>query len=452
VKILAGGGAPSQIPFASVRLSGWNVAARTARHGLPAWCETTIRTPSGHPIHTPRLHKDHPRGPLVANLLAQLAFGLLAMTICIPSMQEWGALFGASQASVQLTFSGYVVAFGGLQLLYGPLSDRLGRKKILLAGLSLAGLASALAASATDLGTLTLARVLQGAGSGAGMVVGRAMVQDLFQGPERTRVMAYIGMAMGLCPPLATIVGGQVHVRWGWQANFVLIAVMAALLLLTAWRGLPDHQKPPSVASHWFAAMLASYARLAREPAFLSYVGILAMTTATFYAFLAGAPIVLGSYGVGPEGVGYYIMCIPLSYIAGNYLTTRLVHRAGERLMMALGQLFSVSGLVLMLTLGLAGLNEPLALALPLILLGIGHGFLMPPALAGTVSLIPALAGSAAAVAGVMQQLMGAVGGYAVGLFSHDGAVNLGWLMLGFTLCAVAAQGLLQRRGMQPGH
>ena len=158
-------------------------------------------------------------GPLIANLLAQLAFGLVAMTICIPSMQEWGAQFGSSQAAVQLTFSGYVAAYGGFQLIYGPLSDRLGRKKILLFGLALAGLGSALGALATDLTQLTAARVLQGAGSAAGMVVGRAMVQDLFHGPERTRVMAYIGMAMGLCPPLATIIGGQLHVQLGWQAK-----------------------------------------------------------------------------------------------------------------------------------------------------------------------------------------------------------------------------------------
>jgi DHA1 family bicyclomycin/chloramphenicol resistance-like MFS transporter len=98
-----------------------------------------------------------------------------------------------------------------------------------------------------------------------------------------------------------------------------------------------------------------------------------------------------------------------------------------------------------MLGLALAGWHSPLAFALPLILLGIGHGFLVPPALAGTVSLVPALAGSAAAVAGLMQQMMGAVGGFTVGLFSHEGAVNLGLLMLGFALCAAVAQGLLHR-------
>lgn len=394
------------------------------------------------PTPTPRPH----HGPLVANLVAQLAFGLLAMTICIPSMQEWGAIFGSSQAAVQLTFSGYVVAYGGLQLLYGPLSDRLGRKKILLLGLALGGLGSALAALAGDIAMLTAARVLQGAGCAAGMVVGRAMVQDLFDGPERTRVMAYIGMAMGVCPPLATIIGGQLHVRLGWQANFVLMAGLSVLLFIAAWRGLPDHPKtaePQEV--HWLRDMATSYARLAREPGFLLYVALLSMTTATFYAFLAGAPIVLGSYGVGPAGIGYHIMFVPLAYIVGNYLTTHLVHRLGERAVMQLGQGSSLAGIALMLALALAGVDTPLALSLPLLLLGMGHGLLVPPTLIGTVGLLPALAGAAAAVAGVAQQLLGAVGGFVVGLVPHDGAVNLGWLMLGLSASAAVAMALLQR-------
>ncbi|MDB5942874.1 MAG: drug resistance transporter, Bcr/CflA subfamily protein, partial [Ramlibacter sp.] len=120
------------------------------------------------------------RGWLTVNLVAQLAFGLLAMTICLPSMQDWPVAFGASQAAVQLTFSGYIAAYGCLQLVYGPWSDRIGRKPVLMLGLVLACLGSLLAAFAPGVGTLTLARVLQGAGAGAGMVVGRALVQDLY--------------------------------------------------------------------------------------------------------------------------------------------------------------------------------------------------------------------------------------------------------------------------------
>ena len=394
-----------------------------------------LRGPSRPPI---RLSTPLPQRLLVANLLAQLAFGLLAMTICIPSMQEWGAIFGAAQSSVQLTFSAYVVTYGGLQLVYGPLSDRVGRKAVLMVGLVLAVAGSIAAALAPGLPWLIAARLVQGAGAAAGMVVGRAMVQDLFEGPQRTRVMAWVGMAMGLCPPLATIVGGQLHVGLGWRANFVLIAGLAGLLLVAAWRGLPDPAPAAPPREHWLRAMAAAYAELARLAAFRWHVLLLATTTATFYAFLGGAPIVLGSFGVGPDGIGFYIMTVPCSYIAGNYVAARVVRHIGEPRLMSLGQAATLGGIALMTLLGLAGLAAPLAFALPLVLLGIGHGLMVAPALAGTVGLVPALAGSAAAVAGLMQQFTGAVGGYAVGLLRHDGAVNLGWLML-----AISSVGLL---------
>lgn len=383
---------------------------------------------------------------LIANVLAQISFGLLAMTLCLPSMQEWGAIFSTRQADVQLTFSGYVVAYGALQLVYGPLSDRHGRKPILMLGLVVAGLASVMAALATDITQLTAARVLQGAGSAASMVVSRSMVQDLFTGPQRTRVMAYIGMALGMCPPLATLIGGQVHVRFGWQTNFVLLAVLAAVLLVAAWLGLPRSAKPAPAKGHWLRAMLSAYARLLREPRFLLYVAILAATTATFYAFLAGAPIVLKGYGIGPDGIGWFIMAVPVSYILGNFMTARLIAQAGESRVMAWGQALTLGGLVVMLALGLGGVQTALAVALPLLLLGFGHGLLNPPALAGTVGVVPALAGSAAAVAGLMQQLTGATGGYLVGLVPHDGAVNLGWMMLAFALTGAVAQFFLRRR------
>lgn len=382
---------------------------------------------------------------LISNLLAHIAFGLLAMTICLPSMQEWGTLFGSSQASVQLTFSGYLVAYGALQLVYGPLSDRLGRKPVLMAGLALAGIGSIGAALSTDLTMLIAARIVQGAGAAAGMVVGRAMVQDLFEGPARTRVMAYVGMVMGLCPPISTIVGGQLHVRFGWQANFVLLAVLTAGLLFAAWRGLPTRVPSAAPRTPWLASMGGAYLRLVREPRFLLYVCVVSLTTATFYAFLAGAPLVLGSQGVGPERIGFYIMVVPVAYIAGNFLTSRLIQRSGERRIMRIGQAFTLGGIGLMLGIALAGVDTPLAFAMPLMLLGIGHGFLQPPGLAGTVGLLPALAGSASAVAGLMQQLMGAFGAFAVGLFDHRGAVNLGWLMLTIAVGALVAQLVLHR-------
>ncbi len=380
------------------------------------------------PVDTPS--KPPPSGRLIATVLGQLAFGLFAMTISLPSMQEWGVIFDVSQPAVQLTFSGYVLTYGALQLVYGPLSDRVGRKRVLLMGMGLAFVGSFAAAIAPNLTLLTWARVFQGAGAAAGMVVGRAMVQDLFDGPDRTRVMAYVGMAMGLCPPLATILGGQLHVHLGWRSNFILITLIAAVLLYAAWRELPALEPEAIVRPHWLRNMITSYTTLVRAPSFMLYVAVLATATATFYIFLGGAPIVLGSYGVGPDGIGFYIMVIPLSYITGSFLTSRLIRRIGNHRMMEWGQRLTLVGMVLVVVLALTPLASPLALVLPLTLLGIGHGFLVPPALTGTVGLIPALAGAAAAVAGVSQQVMGAFGGYVVGLVPLEGALNLGWLML----------------------
>lgn len=392
-----------------------------------------------------------PRAGLVAILLGQLAFGLFAMTLCIPSMQEWSAILNATQAQVQLTFSGYVFAYGGLQLVHGPLSDRIGRKPVLLGGLAVAIAGTALAIVASDVHTLIAARVLQGAGTAAGMVVSRALIQDLFDGAQRTRMMALVGMTMGLIPPLATLVGGQLHVRLGWQSNFVLALGLAVLLLVAAWRGLPatvPGSAPgaaPRSGTPWLGQLVAGYARLMRERVFLLYVLGVATTTATLYTFMAGAPIVLGSYGVKPQHLGWYIMTAPLPYILGNLMAARLVHRLGDRGLMALGHGVTVTGLGLTLMLALAGVNSPLALVLPLTLMGAGHGLLMPSSLGGAVGVIPALAGSAAAVAGLMQQFVGALGGYAVGLVSHHDAVNLALQMMALGLLGVLTLWMLPR-------
>lgn len=421
---------------------------------------------------TPRV-----RPALIANILGQLAFGLAIMTICLPSMQEWGLLFNTDQSGVQLTFSGYVAAYGVLQLLYGPLSDRYGRRPVLLVGLGLALAGSVLGALAPNLTVLTLARVIQGAGGAAGMVVGRSLIHDWFTGSDRTRMMAYVGMAMGVCPPSATILGGYLHVNFGWQANFVLMAVLSRLLLVAAWWGLPAgrpqahaHAAAGAAASGSAAAsstsgasgtaaafttsgasgwrrMLLSYQQLLGNGSFLMYMVILSCTTSAFYTMLGGAPIVLKSYGVGPDGVGFYIMFGPLSYIVGNFLTSHLVHRLGERRVMMWGQGITFSSVVFMVGLSVLGWKAPMAFALPLILLGFGHGLLVPPALTGSIGLMPALAGSAAGAIGLMQQWVGAVGGYSVGWVSHEDATNLGLLMAVFAATSVLAQGRLNRLG-----
>ena len=391
-----------------------------------------------------------PRRLLIAILLASVAYGLLAMTMCLPSMPSWAGLFEVGQSRVQLTFSAFVIAYGGAQVFYGPLSDRHGRRRLLLFGFALAALGSLACALAPNLTLLTAARAVQGMGAAAGMVIGRAMVQDFFSGADKPRMMAYTGMVLGLCPPTATLVGGQMHVYFGWRANFAVLAVVALVLLCAAWKVLPGAERKVSVHEHWLAEMFAAYRALAGQPVFLGYGVILAMCTGSFYVFLAGTPLVLASYGVGPARVGLFIMAVPLSYIAGNFVVSRLLHSSTEARLALTGQCAACAGPLLALLLALADVRSPYALALPMTLLGFGHGLLMPSTLSGTLGVIPALAGSAVAATGLAQQLFGALGGWAVGLVPHDDARYMAVMMLAFMSLALTTQIVVARLKTKP--
>ena len=314
---------------------------------------------------------------------------------------------------------------------------------MVLVGLAIAIAGSVAAVLAHSIDGLVMARLVQGLGCGATMVVGRSLVQDYFAGPERTRVMAIIGMTMGVCPPTATVLGGQLHVHLGWQANPALVAGLGMLLFVFAVRMLPRGTRAMAADAHWVVGMLRAYGTLARVRIYRWHVVILGSSTGAFYTYLAAAPLVLRGYGIGPDGVGVHVMTATLSYVVGNYMTSRLIGRLGDRRLMITGQAITAVSIVLML--GLSGWNSALAFSAPALVLGIGHGFLMPPTLSGTVGAMPALAGAAAAAAGLIQQLSGALGGYAVGFVSTEGSLHSALLLGLFTLTGLIGQWGVER-------
>lgn len=379
------------------------------------------------------------RGRITVILLAQIALGLLAMTAPLPSMPSWQQTFDASQAHVQLSFSAYLVAFALAQLVYGPLSDNYGRRRILLIGLGI-GLAGTLAAiAAPTLDWLIAARALQGAGMCAGMAIGRAMIQDIFLGPERTRIMAWAGVTMGFCPPLGTVVGGSLHAWFGWQFVFVALAVVSVLCMAAAASGLPG-QTPRTAPRRTVRQMVASYGELLATPAYLPYCLIAAFTSGCFYVFIGSAPLVFDSYGVAPEHIGWYIMMVPASYITGNLIVTRVTGRVAESTLMLTGQMCNLVGIGLVPVLALTGIAHPLAVSMPLMLMGLGNGLLMPPTLTGAVGALPLLAGAAAAMAGMLQQMIGAAASFISGLLDMGDASAMGLLMVALTTLAFLAQ------------
>jgi len=331
------------------------------------------------------------------NLLCQIAIGILAMAASLASMPDWIETFDSTQERVQLTLAAYLLMFGFAQLIYGPLSDNFGRRRLLMIGTTMGLIGSLLAAFAPTLETLIFARALQGAGMSAGMAVGRAMIQDHFVGPARTRMMAYMGMVMGLCPPGGTLLGGFLHVQVGWRYAFLAIALISLVLLIAAWFGLPA-DKAKSKAH------------------------------------------ILDAYGVTADRIGWYILFVPGAYILGNLLTSRLVSRYNDAMLMWWGQITTLLGVVAVVVLAYNGVYHPLAISIPLALLGIGHGLLMPPTLGGAVGAVPALAGAGAAMAGMLQQMTGALGSVITGYLDLSNALGMGLLMLLLTVLAILAQ------------
>lgn len=374
------------------------------------------------------------------NLLCQIAIGILAMAASLASMPDWIETFDSTQERVQLTLAAYLLMFGFAQLIYGPLSDNFGRRRLLMIGTTMGLIGSLLAAFAPTLETLIFARALQGAGMSAGMAVGRAMIQDHFVGPARTRMMAYMGMVMGLCPPGGTLLGGFLHVQVGWRYAFLAIALISLVLLIAAWFGLPADKAKSKAHRRSAAGMVRSYLELVRSPRYLPFCLIAACSSAAFYVFLAGTPNILDAYGVTADRIGWYILFVPGAYILGNLLTSRLVSRYNDAMLMWWGQITTLLGVVAVVVLAYNGVYHPLAISIPLALLGIGHGLLMPPTLGGAVGAVPALAGAGAAMAGMLQQMTGALGSVITGYLDLSNALGMGLLMLLLTVLAILAQ------------
>jgi DHA1 family bicyclomycin/chloramphenicol resistance-like MFS transporter len=390
------------------------------------------------------MHQPDPPGTpgigMRINLLCQIAVGILAMAVSLASMPDWIEIFDSTQERVQLTLAAYLLMFGLAQLIYGPLSDNFGRRRLLIVGSAMGLVGSLMAAFAPTLEALIIARALQGAGMSAGMAVGRAMIQDHFVGSARTRMMAYMGMVMGLCPPGGTLLGGFLHVHVGWRYAFIAVALISFALLLAAWLGLPGDKPKPKAQMRSATGMVRSYLELVRSPRYLPYCLIAAFSSAAFYVFLAGTPNILDAYGVSADQIGWYILFVPGSYVLGNLLTTRLVQRYNDAQLMWTGQIITFVGVFGVVALAYSGVYHPLAISIPLALLGVGHGLLMPPAVGGAVGAVPALAGAGAAMAGMLQQITGALGSVTTGYLDLSNALGMGLLMLLLTILAILAQ------------
>lgn len=350
-----------------------------------------------------------------------VALGPLATDMYLPSLPGIASSLGVTSAEVQLTLSAYLFGFAIAQLICGPLSDRFGRRPIMMGGLALFMIASVLCAQAQTIEQLIFFRVLQAIGGCVGPVLGRAMVRDLFEGERAAYALSMVGIVMGLSPAIAPFFGGYLQNVFGWSASFYALGAYAGVMIVLLWACVSEtnrYQNPKATA---VMPMLRNYGTLLKSKLYVGYMMTLTWCFAGLFAWLSGSVFVLEEvYGFNPVNFGFvFVWCVG-AYMSGSMLSARLGPKIGVDKTLFVGCLLSALGGSLALAFELIGVHSLVVMVGCLCIFFIALGIVMPQAMTGAMMPFPHMAGAASALLGFVQMAGSACVGIMVGQL-HDG-------------------------------
>ncbi|MDJ0947092.1 MAG: multidrug effflux MFS transporter [Kiloniellales bacterium] len=356
------------------------------------------------------------RRPSLLLLVGLAAVGPFAMNVVVPAMPALAKVFDTTYGVMQLVLTAYLAATAAIQLVLGPLSDRFGRRPVILYGMGFFLLGSVICACATTVEVLIAGRIIQAAGACAGLVIGRAIIRDVFGREQAASNIGYVTMAMVVAPMLAPAVGGYLFDHQGWQAMFWLSLLLGLAILAVSLRHLHETRQPSldgEVSLSWNAVL-----GLLRDRFFCGYTIVLACASGIFFTFLAGAAYVVTEIMGRPASeYGLYFILSAVGYVLGNFLSGRYAVRVGLQRMITIGCGFAALGLLLLW--GLSGIQHTAALFGPMFVLALSNGLTLPSAMASAVSARPRLAGTAAGIAGFAQIGLGALLAFVVGVLQE---------------------------------
>jgi MFS transporter, DHA1 family, multidrug resistance protein len=388
---------------------------------------------------------DNPRfAPPLALIAMATGIGFCALHMVVPALPVLARAFDSGAAQVQLVLTLYFLGIAGGQLIYGPVSDRFGRRPVLIAGLGLFLCGTVLCGAAPSLPMLIAGRVAQAAGACAGIVLGRAIIRDVYGRDASARGIAIVMMAMTLGSAVSPAIGAWVTEWFGWRAIFVLLAAAGAMVLGWTMARLAETRAEPLPLNP--AEITRAYAMLLRSRVFMCFALCTAFTSASWFTFIASAPYLLSDLLHEPPTTYGLLILLPMGgYIVGNGAAVRLARRMGASAMIVAGVALSLaSGIVMAAWCAYPGLSA-LALFLPLTVSAVGNGLSQPSALAGGLSVHPRIAGTASGFVGFLQMAVSSLGTLAVGQLPHGGpfamiAVVVGTQVLALVLGAVAVR------------
>lgn len=373
--------------------------------------------------------------PHIATLVLAAGLAAMSMNIFLPSLAAMADHFDTSYAVMQLAVSGYLAGTAAIQIAIGPLSDRFGRRPVMIGGIALLLLGTVICMLAPNIAVFMTGRIIQ-TGVVAGIVLSRAIVRDMVPMEEAASMIGYVTMGMSVVPMIAPSLGGVLNDLFGWQASFVALLLSGLLVLLLVWRDLGETNTAQSAS---FGEQFRSWPQLLNSRRFWGYTLTATFSSGVFFSFLGGAPFV-GTviFKLSPSALGFYFFSMAAGYMLGNYLSGRYARRFGIGPMMVSGNLVNLLGLAGAFLLSAAGAQHPFAFFGPLSLIGIGNGLTLPSANAGMVSVRPHLAGSASGLGGAITLGGGAALSVVAGAVLHSDGGTLPLLVV-MTVTAVLA-------------
>ena len=380
-------------------------------------------------------------------LTALVAFGPVSTDLYLPSLPAMTGAFGTEVAQVQLTLSVFIAGFAVSQILFGPVSDRFGRRPVLLVGLSVYLIASIGAVFASGIDDLITWRFVQGVGAGSGPVLARAVVRDLYEGDAAARVLSFMSSAMALAPLVAPIFGGQLQILFGWEANFIVLAIFGGAVLAATWIKLNETNRFMDSQALNPGRLLSNYLALLRHRGFLGYTLVVSFAYAGLFCFISGSSFVLiDVLKVPTEYFGFCFAAVVAGYASGSFVTGKLTATWGIPKLITLGSALALVAGSVLSGLAWAGVETLWAIIVPMPAVFFSLGFCLPTGTAAALKPFPKIAGSASSLMGFIQLSTGALAGAAVGHF-HDGTTRpMTTVMLVLLIAAVLAfYGLAKR-------
>ncbi|WP_425040845.1 multidrug effflux MFS transporter [Primorskyibacter sp. S187A] len=381
---------------------------------------------------------DPTTAPHIATLILLSGMSALVMNIFLPSLPRMTAYFETDYRLMQLSVAVYLGVNAVLQLIVGPLSDKVGRRPVVLYGVALFVLATIGCLLATNVWMFLAFRMAQAVVVVA-MVLSRAVVRDMVDQDQAASMIGYVTMGMAVVPMIGPAIGGVLDEAFGWQSSFVLLALLGCFVLWLSWRDLGETHTP-SGQSMW--RQFAEYPELLRSPRFWGYALAAACSSGAFFSYLGGAPFV-GSevFGLSPAVLGFFFGAPAMGYFLGNWMSGRFSARVGVNRMVLWGTYINAAGIILSITCFSLGFGTPLVFFGCMTFVGLGNGMSIANATAGLLSVRPHLAGTASGLGGSIMLGGGACLSALAGalLAPETGAWPLLWLQLATALAAIVS-------------